>query len=55
MAILRLVLHRILMAIPLLFIVSALTFVLLSLVPGDAAHVIAGEHATLEQYQQVRQ
>lgn len=54
MAIVRLVVHRILLAIPLLFIVSALTFVLLSLVPGDAAHVIAGEHATLEQYQEVR-
>lgn len=38
--------RRLLFAIPLLFIVSALSFVLLSLVPGDAAEQILGTRAT---------
>ncbi|MGW4874690.1 ABC transporter permease [Streptomyces chartreusis] len=36
------------------FIVSALTFVLASLTPGDAARTILGPSATPEQYQQLR-
>jgi peptide/nickel transport system permease protein len=54
MAILRLVARRLLSSIPLLFLVSALTFVLVSLVPGDPARTIVGQHATVEQYQDVR-
>ncbi|WP_330301816.1 MULTISPECIES: ABC transporter permease [unclassified Streptomyces] len=55
MAILRLVARRLLSSIPLLFLVSALTFVLVSLVPGDPARTIVGQHATVEQYEAVRQ
>lgn len=42
----RIVVRRLLMAVPLLFIVTALSFVLLSLVPGDAALEILGQRAT---------
>lgn len=42
----RVVTRRVLVAIPLLFIVSALSFVLLSLTPGDAAQQILGTSAT---------
>ena len=55
MTFLRVVARRLLSAIPLLFIVSAFTFVLVSLVPGDPARVIVGEHATQDQYLAVRQ
>lgn len=44
----RVVARRVLLAIPLLFIVSALSFVLLSLTPGDAAEQILGNRATPE-------
>jgi peptide/nickel transport system permease protein len=54
MVVLRVVAKRLLSSIPLLFAVSAFTFVLVSLVPGDPARSIAGVHATAEQYQQVR-
>ena len=54
MAILRLVARRLLSSAPLLFVVSGLTFVLVSLVPGDPARTIAGQHATAEQYASVR-
>ncbi|MCT9088957.1 ABC transporter permease [Streptomyces sp. ASQP_92] len=54
MAILRLVARRLLSAAPLLFLVSALTFVLVSLVPGDPARTIVGQHATADQYTAVR-
>ncbi|MFJ8666278.1 ABC transporter permease [Streptomyces sp. NPDC093600] len=54
MAILRLVGRRLLSSTPLLFLVSALTFVLVSLVPGDPARTIVGQHATVEQYTAVR-
>jgi peptide/nickel transport system permease protein len=54
MAVLRMVLRRLLSSVPLLFAVSALTFVLVSLVPGDPARTIAGEHATVAQYTAVR-
>ena len=42
-------------AIPLLFVVSALTFVLVSLTPGNAARAIVGPDATPAQYAYVRQ
>ncbi|MEV4611464.1 ABC transporter permease [Kitasatospora sp. NPDC049258] len=54
MAILRLVARRLLSSAPLLFLVSGLTFVLVSLVPGDPARTIVGQHATAEQYASVR-
>ncbi|MEV3992649.1 ABC transporter permease [Streptomyces sp. NPDC049837] len=54
MAVLRLVVRRLLSSVPLLFLVSALTFVLVSLVPGDPARTIVGQHATVEQYRAVR-
>jgi peptide/nickel transport system permease protein len=44
----RVAARRLLMAIPLLFIVTGLSFVLLSLVPGDAAQQLLGEKATPE-------
>ncbi|MEU9987032.1 ABC transporter permease [Streptomyces sp. NPDC048045] len=54
MATFRLVVRRLLSSAPLLFLVSVLTFVLVSLVPGDPARTIAGQHATVEQYESVR-
>ena len=51
---LRLILRRLLSSLPLLFAVSALTFVLVSLVPGDPARTLVGQHATAEQYANVR-
>lgn len=54
MAILRLVLRRLVSSVPLLFAVSALTFALVSLVPGDPARTIVGQHATEQQYAEVR-
>lgn len=50
----RLVTRWLLTAVPLLVGVSALTFVLSSLVPGDAARSILGVGATPEQYEQLR-
>ncbi|MGP3534144.1 ABC transporter permease [Microbacterium sp. RD1] len=38
----------------LLFVVTALTFVLTALAPGDAARVIIGQNGTLEQYEALR-
>lgn len=42
-------------SVMLLFLVSALTFVLVSLAPGDAARTILGQTGTQEQYEQLRQ
>jgi len=55
MAALRIIGRRLLASVPLLFVASALTFVLVSLVPGDPARTIAGQHATAEQYRLIRQ
>jgi peptide/nickel transport system permease protein len=52
---LRVVGQRLLLSIPLLFIVSALTFVLLRLVPGDAARQILGPLATPEEIDTLKQ
>jgi peptide/nickel transport system permease protein len=41
----RVVVRRLLLAIPLLFVVSALSFVLVSLTPGDVARQILGQDA----------
>src|SRR5262245_34224300 len=47
--------QRLLGAIGVLLIVAVLVFLLLRLTPGDAAAVIAGDHATTEQIQQIRE
>jgi len=44
--VLRVVMRRCVMSVPLLFVVSALTFVLVSLTPGNAAEEILGTSAT---------
>jgi peptide/nickel transport system permease protein len=49
------VVRRLGLAVPLLFVVSALTFVLVSLTPGDAAREILGPFALREQYLELRQ
>jgi peptide/nickel transport system permease protein len=48
--VLRVVLRRCVMTVPLLFVVSALTFVLVSLTPGNAAQQILGTQATPAEY-----
>lgn len=50
-----LILYRLAMALPLLILVSMLTFVLVSLSPGDAARTILGSNATPEQYAALRE
>jgi peptide/nickel transport system permease protein len=52
---LRLVIQRLLAVIPLLFIVSVLTFSFTSLLPADPADLIVGEQGTPEQYAAVRE
>lgn len=47
-------LRRILMGVLALLIVSALSFVLVSLIPGDAARQILGSSGTQEQYEELR-
>ncbi|QTX05635.1 ABC transporter permease [Agromyces archimandritae] len=42
------------MSIVLVFAVSALTFLLISLTPGDAARTVVGPEASAERYQEVR-
>jgi peptide/nickel transport system permease protein len=54
-AFLRVVVRRLLMAVPLFFIVTVLSFVLLSLVPGDAAQQILGQRSTPEALAALRQ
>lgn len=51
----RVVSRRVLFAVPLLFAVTALSFVLASLTPGDAAQAILGTQATPEQYAELRE
>jgi peptide/nickel transport system permease protein len=46
--------RRLLLAIPLLFVVSALSFILVSAVPGDAANQILGVNASPEAYAKLR-
>jgi peptide/nickel transport system permease protein len=52
---LRPVIQRLLALIPLLFIVSVLTFSFTSLLPADPADLIVGEQGTPEQYREVRE
>jgi peptide/nickel transport system permease protein len=51
----RMVVRWLLAAIPLILGVSVLTFVLASLIPGDAARTILGVDATPEQYEALRE
>lgn len=52
---LRMIGRRLLMAVPILFIVSVFTFMLIMLLPGDAARILAGgEAATPDQVEAVR-
>lgn len=51
---LRVVVMRLLWSLPLLFIVSAVTFVLVSLTPGDPARTILGVNGTPQEYQALR-
>lgn len=52
--VLRVIVRRFLVAVPLLFIVSFLSFLLVSLTPGDAAEQILGVNKTPETYAQLR-
>jgi len=52
---LRLVVRRVLIGVPLLLFVSFSVFVLIDLAPGDPAASLAGENATAEQIAAVRQ
>lgn len=51
----RLVLQRLFALVPLLFIVSLLTFSFTSLLPSDPVDLIIGDTGTQEQYEMVRQ
>jgi peptide/nickel transport system permease protein len=51
---LRLIVRRVLLSIPLLVVVTAITFVLQSLIPGDPARSLLGPTATAAQYAAVR-
>lgn len=46
--------RRLLLTIPILFLVSVLTFSLIHMIPGDPAQVILGQEATPEAYQALR-
>ena len=50
----KLVLHRLLLSVPLIILVTLLTFVLNSLAPGDMAMTILGADGTREQYEALR-
>ena len=49
------VVNRALQAIPVLFLASIAVFLVLRLVPGDPADAIAGDEATVEQTQRIRE
>lgn len=51
---LRLIVRRVLLSIPLLVVVTAITFVLQSLIPGDPARSLLGPSATPAQYEALR-
>lgn len=52
---LRLVVRRLLISVPLVLVVTLLTFLLQSLAPGDTARAILGENYTPEGYAQLRE
>lgn len=51
---LRYAIRRVLAAVPLIFAVPLLIFLLIELVPGDPARILAGENATAEHIETVR-
>ena len=51
---LRVIVRRVLIAVPLLLVISMLSFILVSLIPGDAARAILGTQATEDQYLALR-
>jgi peptide/nickel transport system permease protein len=53
-ALLRIVGNRLLLSLPLLLVVSTLTFLLEALIPGDVARTIVGPQGTQEQYLQLQ-
>jgi peptide/nickel transport system permease protein len=53
-SVLRVVIRRLLLALPLVFVVSALSFVLVSAQPGDASQSILGINASPAQYAALR-
>lgn len=48
------IIRRLLLAVPLLFVVTALSFVLASLTPGDPTHEILGVNAAPQEYTNLR-
>jgi peptide/nickel transport system permease protein len=52
---LKFLLHRLLATIPVLLVVAVVVFLLLRLTPGDPAAVIAGDAATSEQIEHIRE
>ncbi|MHC9237606.1 ABC transporter permease [Pseudooceanicola sp. 502str34] len=48
-------LRRLLMAIPVMFFVAVFVFLLLRLTPGDPAQAVAGDQASLDQLEQIRE
>jgi peptide/nickel transport system permease protein len=52
--VLRLISRRLLLSLPLLFIVTSSTFLLVALIPGDLARTLAGAQATAQQYHELR-
>jgi peptide/nickel transport system permease protein len=50
----KFVIRRLLLAIPILFLVSVLAFSLIHLIPGDPAQVILGEESTPQAYEELR-
>ncbi len=52
---LRYIAQRLIMLIPVLIGISIITFVMIRLIPGDPARIMAGERATEEQVQRVRE
>lgn len=51
---LRFLIHRLLQALPVLFGVSVGVFLMVHLIPGDPAELIAGQMATHEDVENVR-
>lgn len=51
----RYIIRRLLLLIPVLLGISIITFALMRLIPGDPARIMAGERATEEQVQRVRE
>jgi peptide/nickel transport system permease protein len=51
----RYIAQRLLLLVPVLLVISVITFSMLRLIPGDPARVMLGEHATDEQIQQFRE